>query len=168
MLTGYVFIGLFHKKDPALAGFFLSIPLLKKGEDGMEFRIYYEDTDAGGVVYHANYLCYFERGRTEYLRARGLSVGDLASRGYLFPVVRLEIDYCSPAVLDDLVRVTTEVLEVGRTSFLLGQQVVRVSDNRVLASGKVTLVCTSAAMKARRLPDELIQAVAKRAEKAGA
>ena len=126
----------------------------------MEFRIYYEDTDAGGVVYHANYLRYFERGRTEYLRERGLSVADLAERGYIFPVVRLELEYRSPAVLDDLVRVETEVLDVGRTSFTLGQQVVRAVDGRVLAGGKVTLVCTSSAMKARRLPEELLQALA--------
>jgi len=126
----------------------------------MEFRIYYEDTDAGGVVYHANYLRYFERGRTEYLRERGLSVADLAERGYIFPVVRLELEYRSPAVLDDLVRVETEVLDVGRTSFTLGQRVVRAIDGRVLAAGKVTLVCTSSAMKARRLPEELLQALA--------
>ena len=126
----------------------------------MEFRIYYEDTDAGGVVYHANYLRYFERGRTEYLRERGLSVADLAERGYIFPVVRLEIDYRAPAVLDDQVRVETEVLDMGKTSFTLGQQVVRAVDGRVLAAGRVTLVCTSSAMKARRLPDELLQALA--------
>ncbi len=126
----------------------------------MEFRIYYEDTDAGGVVYHANYLRYFERGRFEYLRARGLSVADLAERGHIFPVVRLEIDYRSPAVLDDLVRVDTEVLEVGRTSFTLGQQVVRVVDGRLLADGRVTLVCVAPGMKARRLPEELLQALA--------
>ena len=125
----------------------------------MEFRIYYEDTDAGGVVYHANYLRYFERGRTEYLRERGLSVADLAERGYIFPVVRLEIDYRAPAVLDDQVRVETEVLDMGKTSFTLGQQVVRAVDGRVLAAGRVTLVCTSSAMKARRLPDELLQAL---------
>jgi acyl-CoA thioester hydrolase len=126
----------------------------------MEFRIYYEDTDAGGVVYHANYLAYFERGRTEYLRERGLAVADLAERGYIFPVVRLEITYRSPAVLDDLVKVETEVLEVGKASFVLGQQVVRAVDGRVLADGRVTLVCTSSAMKARRLPGELLQALA--------
>ncbi len=126
----------------------------------MEFRIYYEDTDAGGVVYHANYLRYFERGRFEYLRARGLSVAELAERGYIFPVVRLEIDYRSPAALDDLVRVDTEVLEVGRTSFTLGQQVVRVIDGRLLADGRVTLVCVAPGMKARRLPEELLQALA--------
>ena len=123
----------------------------------MEFRIYYEDTDAGGVVYHANYLGFFERGRTEYLRERGLSVADLADRGYIFPVVHLEITYQSAAVLDDLVRVETEVLEVGKASFVLGQQVVRVVDGRVLVAGKV---CTSPAMKARRLPDEILQALA--------
>ncbi len=126
----------------------------------MEFRVYYEDTDAGGVVYHANYLGYFERGRTEFLRERGLSVAVLAERGCIFPVVKLDIEYRSPAVLDDLVRVETEVLEVGKTSFTLGQQVVRVVDGKLLAGGKVTLVCVSPAMKARRLPDELVQALA--------
>ena len=126
----------------------------------MEFRIYYEDTDAGGVVYHAKYLGYFERGRTEYLRARGITVAGLAERGYIFPVVRLEIEYRAPALLDDLVRVETEVLKVGKTSFTLGQQVVRTIDGRLLASGTITLVCTSPAMKARRLPAELAQALA--------
>ena len=125
----------------------------------MEFRMYYEDTDAGGVVYHANYLRYFERGRFEYLRARGLSVADLAERGFIFPVVHLEIDYRSPAVLDDLVRVETEVLEVGKTSFTLGQQVVRAVDGKLLADGRVTLVCVTPRMKARRLPEELLQAL---------
>lgn len=126
----------------------------------MEFRVYYEDTDAGGVVYHARYLGYFERGRVEYLRERGLSVGELAERGFIFPVVRLEIDYRAPALLDDLVRVETEVLEVGKTSFTLGQQVVRAVDRKLLAGGRVTLVCVSPEMKARRLPNELIRALA--------
>jgi acyl-CoA thioester hydrolase len=96
----------------------------------MEFRIYYEDTDAGGVVYHANYLGFFERGRTEYFREKGLNVAELARKGHIFPVVHLEIDYRYPAVLDDLIRVDTEVLEVGKTSFTLGQQVVRVLDDK--------------------------------------
>jgi acyl-CoA thioester hydrolase len=125
----------------------------------MEFRIYYEDTDAGGVVYHARYLAFFERGRTEFFRERGLSVGELASAGHVFPVVHLEIDYKAPAVLDDLVRVENEVLEVGRTSFTLGQQVVRALDGKLLAAGKVTLVCVSPGMKAKRLPEELLSAL---------
>ncbi len=125
----------------------------------MELRIYYEDTDAGGVVYHANYLRYFERGRTEYLRSRGVSVSELAAQGYIFPVIRLEIEYRAPAVHDDLVRVTTEVLAVGKTSFTLGQQVVRVLDGKLLADGRLTLVCTTPDLKARRLPEELIAAL---------
>ena len=126
----------------------------------MEFRIYYEDTDAGGVVYHARYLGFFERGRCEFLRGRGLSVGELAAGGCIFPVVRLEIDYRAPAFLDDLVRVETEVLEVGKTSFAVGQQVVRVPDGKVLVAGRVTLVCVGPGMKPKRLPGELITALA--------
>lgn len=129
----------------------------------MEFRIYYEDTDAGGVVYHARYLGFFERGRCEYLRERGLSVKALADQGFIFPVVRLEIDYRSPAVLDDLVRVDTEVLEVGKTSFTLGQQVVRVLDGKLLVDGRVTLVCVGPGMKPKRLPEELLQALGQEA-----
>lgn len=123
----------------------------------MEFRIYYEDTDAGGVVYHANYLGFFERGRTEFLRERGLTVSELAAQGSIFPVVRLEIDFRAPAVLDDLIRVDTEVLDIGKTSFTLGQQVVRIPDGKLLASGKVTLVCVAPGMKAKRIPEELIK-----------
>ena len=125
----------------------------------MEFRIYYEDTDAGGVVYHARYLGFFERGRCEFLRERGLSVRELAERGCIFPVVRMEIDFRAPAVLDDLVRVETEVLEVGKTSFTVGQQVVRCLDDKLLVGGKVTLVCVGPGMKPKRLPAELIQAL---------
>ncbi len=123
----------------------------------MEFRIYYEDTDAGGVVYHANYLGYFERARTEFFRERGVSVRELHDQGNLFPVVRLEVDYKAPARLDDLVRIETEVLEAGRTSFILGQRVVRVADNALLVSGRVTLVCVMPGMKAKRLPAEVVQ-----------
>ncbi len=123
----------------------------------MEFRIYYEDTDAGGVVYHARYLAFFERGRTEFFRERGVSVGELAAQGSVFPVVRLEIDYKAPAVLDDLVRVETEPLEVGRSSFTMGQQLVRAFDGKLLAAGKVTLVCVGPGVKAKRVPEEVLR-----------
>ncbi len=126
----------------------------------MEFRIYYADTDAGGVVYHATYLSFFERGRTEFLRDRGLSVGELQDQGLIFPVVRLEIDYRAPARLDDLVRVETEVITVGKTSFTLGQQVVRTTDGQPLAVGKVSLVCVGEGMKPKRLPAEILHALA--------
>ena len=125
----------------------------------MEIRVYYEDTDAGGVVYHSNYLKYFERGRTEYLRDRGFSVGELARRGFVFPVVHLEINYRAPALHDDLLRVETAVLEIRKSSFTLAQQVVRAIDGKLLADGKVKLACVGPGMKAKRLPEEIIQAI---------
>jgi len=121
----------------------------------MEFRIYYEDTDAGGVVYHGRYLGFFERGRTEYFRDRGLSVQLLHEEGRLFPVVRMEIDFRYPARLDDLVRVETELVAAGRTSFVMQQRLLRSDDGRLLAEGRVTLVCVDAEMKAKRLPLQL-------------
>lgn len=123
----------------------------------MEFRIYYEDTDAGGVVYHARYLGFFERGRTEFFRKMGLSVHDLHEQGNIFPVVRMEIDFRSPARLDDLVRVETELVEIGRTSFVMQQRLVSAGDNRLLTEGRVTLVCVGSNLKPKRLPSELTQ-----------
>ena len=122
----------------------------------MEFRIYYEDTDAGGVVYHARYLGFFERGRTEFFRDRGLSVHDLHEQGSIFPVVRMEIDFRSPARLDDLVRVETKLIEAGRTSFVMQQRLVLASDGKLLTEGRVTLVCVGAEMKPKRLPQTLL------------
>jgi len=126
----------------------------------MEFRIYYEDTDAGGVVYHGRYLGFFERGRTEYFRDRGLSVQLLHEEGRLFPVVRMEIDFRYPARLDDLVRVETELVAAGRTSFVMQQRLLRSADGRLLAEGRVTLVCVDAEMKAKRLPLQLCELAA--------
>lgn len=125
----------------------------------MEIRVYYDDTDAGGVVYHANYLKYFEKGRTEYLRDRGLSVGELAQRGFIFPVVHLEIDYRAPAVHDDLLSVETAVLEVRKSSFTLAQRVLRAGDGKLLAEGKVVLACVAPGMKPQRLPAEFLEAI---------
>jgi acyl-CoA thioester hydrolase len=122
-----------------------------------ERRIYYEDTDAAGVVYYANYLRYLEQGRTEFLRTRGLSVRTLHEQGYLLPVMHLEISYLVTAVLDDLIRVDTSVLEITNATFTLGQQVVRVFDEEMLVDAKVTLACLGPGEKARRLPKELLQ-----------
>jgi acyl-CoA thioester hydrolase len=121
----------------------------------MEFRVYYEDTDAGGVVYHGRYAGFFERGRTEFLRAQGVSVRDLHEQGCIFPVVRLELDYRAPARLDDLVRVETELLELGRTSLTMGQRLVRAEDGRLLVTARVVLVCVGPTMKPKRIPTAL-------------
>lgn len=121
----------------------------------MEIRVYYEDTDAGGVVYHARYLGFFERGRTEFFRERGLSVQQLHEEGRIFPVVRMEIDFRYPARLDDLVRIETELIAVGNTSFTMLQRLLRVHDEKLLVEGRVTLVCVDMAMKPKRLPAQI-------------
>src|ERR1700750_377251 len=88
------------------------------------FRVYYEDTDAGGVVYHANYLRYAERARTEALRDAGISHADLVDRfSRMFMVHRAEIDYVRPAILDDHLVVDTETMDVGGATVLLRQTV---------------------------------------------
>ncbi len=118
----------------------------------MDVRIYYEDTDAAGVVYHANYLKYFERARTEYFRARGLSVTELASDGFVFPVVRVEMDFKAPAVHDDLVLIRTYPEQVSGSSFVVRQQAVRKTDGKLLVDALITLVCVGPGLKARRIP----------------
>lgn len=121
----------------------------------MEIRVYYEDTDAAGVVYHANYLNYMERARTEHLRGLGISVAAMATDGAVFPVVRMEIDFKAPARHDDLLEVRTVPVRVGGSSFTLRQQVLRSSDQQLLVQAEVTLACVSPALKARRIPAEL-------------
>lgn len=121
----------------------------------MDVRIYYEDTDAGGVVYHANYIKYLERARTEYFRSHGFSVAELARDGFVFPVVRLEIDFKAPALHDDLLSVTTCPFRVGGSSITLCQKILRKNDGKLLIEGLVTLACISPALKARRIPLEI-------------
>lgn len=118
----------------------------------MQIRIYYEDTDAAGVVYHANYLNFMERARTEYLRQHGCSVAELAAAGSVFPVVRMEIDFKAPARHDDLLRVSTVPVRAGGSSFQLQQQILRDSDGQLLVEALVTLACVSPELKAKRIP----------------
>ena len=91
-------------------------------------RVYWEDTDAGGVVYYANYLRYMERARTEWLRTLGYCQRDLATNhGVLFAVTRVRIDYRRPARLDDELSVTCDPRTVGAASVTFGQNVMRLA-----------------------------------------
>jgi acyl-CoA thioester hydrolase len=121
----------------------------------MDIRIYYEDTDAAGVVYHSNYIKYFERARTEYLRSNGLLIAQLAEDGFIFPVIRVEIDYKSPARHDDLLTITTRPVRTGGSSCTIGHTVIRKSDGKVLAEGIITLVCVNHELKPVRIPAAL-------------
>lgn len=103
-------------------------------------RVYYEDTDAGGVVFYANYLAYMERARTEWLRALGYSNSALAAdSGVVFAVRRVEVDYLAPARLDDELEATASVEDSSRTSLTFRQQVRR--GEQLLCSATVKIVC---------------------------
>lgn len=105
-------------------------------------RVYFQDTDAGGVVYHASYVNFFERARTEWLRTFGhSSVSMMHELGVMFVVRKLELNYLKPALLDDMLDVTAQIKEVGRSRVTLLQTVLR--DGEVLTVGEVHLVCVS-------------------------
>jgi acyl-CoA thioester hydrolase len=118
-------------------------------------RVYWEDTDAGGVVYHASYIRYFERARSEWMRALGWSQAQLAEeQKVLFSVVNLQIHYHRPARLDDLLEVVTHARIAGGATLEFDQQLLR--DGNVVASGSVLVACVHAAsFKPRRLPPTL-------------
>lgn len=108
-----------------------------------KYRIYYEDTDAGGVVYYANYLKFFERARTDFLRHLKISQSDLAQKENLVFVVRkCEIDYITPARLDDLIEVSVTIKEVRSASIIMHQEI-RKSD-KILSQLNVKIACVSA------------------------
>jgi acyl-CoA thioester hydrolase len=125
----------------------------------LDLRVYWEDTDAGGVVFYANYLKFFERARTEWLRALGIEQQPLKDQtGSLFVVVGADIRYHAPARLDDVLRIDVRPAQVGRASLLLAQRALRAGT--LLASGQVRIGCVHAdTWRARRLPLPLLAAL---------
>jgi len=115
-------------------------------------RVYYEDTDSGGVVYYANYLKFLERARTEWLRARGFELTELLrSHGVVFVVRAISLDYIKPAMFNDLLDVTVDLEESGRSQMVLTQSVRR--GHALLVEARVRLACVnSASFKPARLP----------------
>ena len=127
----------------------------------MRTKVYYADTDAGGVVYYANYLRWLEMARSDWLEQAGTSVADYAQQGVLFAVARVEIDYHVSAVLGDEVEVTVDPEQVRRVRFVLSQHVVRVRDRAKLAAAQVTVVCLTPEGKITTLPPALAQAMSR-------
>jgi len=115
-------------------------------------RVYYEDTDSGGVVYYANYLKFLERARTEWLRARGFELTELLrSHGVVFVVRAISLDYIKPAMFNDLLDVTVDLEESGSSQMVLTQSVRR--GHALLVEARVRLACVnSASFKPARLP----------------
>lgn len=125
----------------------------------MKIRIYYEDTDCGGVVYYANYLKYFERARTQYLEERGLSVASLLKQGTQFMVTRAQLEYRSPARYGDTLSIETRVTEQGKASVTFAHVIRELASGRVVVEGAATLAATDLSGKIKRLPAELVQAL---------
>jgi acyl-CoA thioester hydrolase len=125
-------------------------------------RVYYEDTDAGGVVYHAGYLRFFERGRTEWLRKLGYSQARLVEeKGLLFTVVEISIRFQKPAHLDDLLTVRTRALVAGGATVNFEQTLLREGDAAQLATGVVRVACIEASsFRPRRLPADFLREIA--------
>ncbi len=118
-----------------------------------EYRVYYEDTDAGGIMYHGRYINWCERARAEYLSDIGLQSSTIAQdTGVMFVVRHLNADYLKPARLDQRLRVETTLKELKNSSFLLNQSIF--CQDSVLFSMAVTIVCVDAAgTRAVRIPD---------------
>ena len=105
-------------------------------------RVYYEDTDAGGVVYHATYVRFFERARTEYLRQLGLAIRQLTEKaGVLLAVRSLAVEYLRPAFLDDLLHISAYPTAVGRVWVDFQQAATRPADGETVATATVRIVC---------------------------
>ncbi len=124
----------------------------------MDIRIYYEDTDCGGMVYYANYLKYFERARTEYLEERGMSVAGLMKEGTVFVVVHAEVDYRSPARYGDWLVIETVVSDRTAASFTFSHVIRERESRRVIVEGLARLAATDGNGKVKRL-DKAIVAV---------
>jgi acyl-CoA thioester hydrolase len=126
---------------------------LRDGAHHYPVRVYYEDTDAGGVVYHANYLRFAERARTEALRDLGVPHADMtADHGLMFMVRRVKLDYLEPARLEDSLVVVTRPMAIGGASVELSQMVQR-SGGSSLVRLEIQLVCVGVAdQRPRRLP----------------
>lgn len=119
-------------------------------------RIYYEDTDAGGIVYHSNYLKFFERARTEMLRSIGVSQHRLLEESLGFVVKHMDIDFIKGATLDEELVVTTKITEIKRASLLFCQEMVN-PEGQVLCKAIVKVACVNTIrMKPQAIPTFMI------------
>jgi acyl-CoA thioester hydrolase len=124
-------------------------------------RVYWEDTDGGGIVYYANYLRFLERARTEWLRSLGHSQRELAQApGILFAVTGLSVEYRRPARLDDELQITCEPRGERATAMRFLQRIHRAPEGDLLVEAEVRVVCVDArTLRPKRLPDFLTEAL---------
>lgn len=120
-------------------------------------RVYYEDTDAGGVVFYANYLKYFERARTELLRSKGYEQDELmVNEGIVFAVRSLVVEYLKPARFNQLLQVSAEIKHTKKASLEFVQHITRDSD--ILVTGEVRIACIDVkTLKPKAIPENLLE-----------
>jgi acyl-CoA thioester hydrolase len=124
------------------------------------YRVIYGDTDQMGVVYYANYLRWFERGRAEFLRQIGLPYSAIEQHGFHFPVTEVNCRYTRSAHYDDLVTIETELVTVGRATLTFNYRIRRETDDLVLATGSTKHACINGQGKLTRIPKPLEDAIA--------
>ncbi len=127
----------------------------------LEVRVYYEDTDSGGVVYYANYLKFIERGRSEFLRDMGFEQDQLIQdQGVIFAVKSLQADYLLPARFNDLLTVHTEVEKAQRASLIFSQKIKGLKQNKVLFKAQITVACLDARnFKPCAIPSDILEKI---------
>jgi acyl-CoA thioester hydrolase len=115
------------------------------------FRVYAEHVDFMGIVYHANFLCFFERARTEMLRENNLILSDLMKQDILFAVHDVHISYKAPARLDDLLTIKTHVQQLGACRFVFDQLMYNQED-KIISEAKIQVVCVNSDLRPKRYP----------------
>jgi len=120
----------------------------------MKIRIYYHDTDCGGVVYYANYLKYLEEARTDFLEKKGILIKELSDGGTLFVVARQEIDYKYPGRYGDILEVATKICDMGNVK-LVYEHEIKNQDGKLLCSAKTFMVCIGKDFKPKAIPETI-------------
>jgi len=123
------------------------------GEFLLEKRIYYHDTDCGGVVYYANYLKHLEEARTEYFRSKGIELQQLAERGVFFVVAKAEIEYKAPARYQDTIRIFTGVEKARAAAMIFLQRIMK--NDTTLVEARITLLCVNKDFRRIAIPEEI-------------
>ncbi|MDP8216881.1 MAG: thioesterase family protein [Candidatus Kaelpia imicola] len=116
-------------------------------------RIYYHDTDCGGVVYYANYLKHFEEARTEFCIDRNIALKELQDKGVYFVVSKVEVDYKSPAKYGDIIKISAEIEYVRRSSLSFYQEIKR--EDNLLVKANTLWVCVDSSFKPRIIPEDV-------------
>ena len=125
----------------------------------LKIRIYYEDTDCGGVIYYANYLKYCERARTEFLEAKGIRMKQLVDEGIFFVVAEASLKYLSPGRYGDILAISTVVERAGPASLTFHHEITRDATGEKLVDATVRLGCVNPQMKPLRLRKDIMDAV---------